>query len=505
MNISELSLRRPVLAVVMNLLIVLFGVLGFSYLGVRDYPAIDPPVVSVSTSYSGANADIIESQITEPLEKAVNGIAGVRNITSTSSQGTSRISVEFELGVDMEAAASDVRDKVSQAVRSLPPDLDGQPVVSKSDASSRPIVAMTVGSDIRNQMELTELATNVLVERLETIPGVSGIQIWGERKFAMRLWLDPAKMSAYGITPMDVRNALNKENVELPTGKIAGNATELTIRTFGRLATEEDFKDLIIKSEGGSNIRFKDIGSVVLGPENEETVLKESLVPMIALAVIPQPGANYVEIYDEFMRRMDQFKNEMPPDITMNVGYDNVKFIKKSILEVEETLLIAFVLVVLVIYLFFRDWIIAFRPLIDIPVSLTGAFFIMYLFGFTINILTLLAIVLATGLVVDDGCDREHLQKDRKRDEQVAGCIGRVERDLLCGYCNVHCHCCDLFTHYFPGRICWKTFQRVRHRVGRGCTHFLVCIPDPNASADSKIEPFATQARLVLSGDRTIL
>lgn len=403
MNISELSLRRPVLAVVMNILIVLFGVLGFSRLGVRDYPAIDPPVVSVNTSYGGANADIIESQITEPLEKAVNGIAGVRNITSTSSQGTSRISIEFELGEDLEAAASDVRDKVFQAVRSLPPDLDGQPVVSKSDASSRPIVAMTVGSNIRNQMELTELATNVLVERLETIPGVSGIQIWGEKKFGMRLWLDPAKMNAYGITPMDVRNALNKENVELPTGKIAGNATELTIRTFGRLNTEEDFENLIIQSGGGSNVRLKDIGDAVLGPENEETVLKESLIPMIALAVIPQPGANYVEIYDEFLKRMEHLKKDVPDDIFMKVGYDNVKFIKRSILEVQETLIIAIVLVVIVIYLFFRDWIIAFRPLIDIPVSLTGAFFIMYLFGFTINILTLLAIVLATGLVVDDG------------------------------------------------------------------------------------------------------
>ncbi len=403
MNISELALRRPVLALVMNILIVLFGVLGFSKLGVRDYPAIDPPVVSVSTSYGGANADIIESQITEPLEKAVNGIAGVRNITSTSSQGVSRISIEFELGEDLEAATSDVRDKVSQAVRSLPPDLDGQPVVRKADASARPIVAMTVGSDIRNQMELTELATNLIVERLETIPGVSGIQIWGEKKFAMRLWLDPAQMSAYSLTPMDVRNALNKENVELPTGKISGNATELTIRTFGRLQTEEDFENLIIKSQGGANIRLKDIGDAVLGPENEETILKESLIPMIALAVIPQPGSNYVEIYDEFLLRLEQIKKEVPDDIFVKVGYDNVKFIKKSIVEVKETLLIALILVVLVIYFFFRDWIIAFRPLIDIPVSLTGAFFIMYLSGFTINILTLLAIVLATGLVVDDG------------------------------------------------------------------------------------------------------
>ncbi|MCB0522215.1 MAG: efflux RND transporter permease subunit, partial [Saprospiraceae bacterium] len=403
MTISELSLRRPVLAIVMNILIVLFGVIGFQYLGVRDYPAIDPPIISVRTSYAGANSDIIESQITEPLEKAVNGIAGVRNITSTSSQGTSNISIEFELGEDLEAAASDVRDKVAQAVSGLPPDLDGQPVVQKSDASDRPIVATTVQSNIRNQLELTELATNLIVERLETIPGVSSVRIWGEKRFAMRLWLDPAKMSAYSITPMDVRNALNRENVELPTGKIAGNATELTVRTFGRLDTEEEFENLTIKSTNGSEVKFRDIGRAVLGPENEETVLKESMVPMIACAISPQPGANYVEIYDEFMRRYEQLKKEVPEDIKLNIAYDGVSFIKNSIVEVQETLLIAIILVVMIIYLFFREWIIALRPLIDIPVSLTGAFFIMYLSGFTINVLTMLGIVLATGLVVDDG------------------------------------------------------------------------------------------------------
>ena len=403
MTISELALRRPVLAIVMNILIILFGIIGFQFLGVRDYPAVDPPIVSVRTSYAGANADIIESQITEPMEKAVNSIAGVRNITSTSSQGTSNISIEFDLNMDLEAAASDVRDKVAQAVRSLPPDIEGAPVVSKADASARPILSMTVQSNTRNQLELTELATNLIVERLETIPGVSGVQIWGEKRPAMRLWLDPAKLSAYGLTPMDVRNALKRESVELPTGKISGNTTELTVRTFGRLNTEEEFENLTIRSGGGSEIKFKDIGSVILGPENEETVLKERMIPMIATAIIPQPGANYVAISDEFFKRYEQLKKEVPEDIHLNIAYDSVKFIKNSISEVEETLLIAIILVVMIIYLFFREWIIAFRPLIDIPVSLTGAFFIMYISGFTINVLTLLGIVLATGLVVDDG------------------------------------------------------------------------------------------------------
>jgi multidrug efflux pump len=403
MNISELSLRRPVLAIVLNIIIVLFGVIGFNYLGVRDYPAIDPPNVSVRTSYPGANADIIESQITEPLEKAVNGIAGIKNITSLSSQGTSSINVEFELGIDMEAAANDVRDKVSQAQRNLPNDLDAPPVVSKADASSDPILSMTVQSNTRNQLEITEFANNVLVERLQTISGVSAIGIWGEKRFAMRIWFDPSRLSAYNLTPGDVQAALQRENVELPSGKISGNSTELSVRTFGRLSTEEDFNNVIIKNVGGKDVKLKDIGEAVLGPENEETVLKESRIPMIALAIIPQPGANYVAISNEFYKRYEQLKKEVPEDVKLDIAMDQTQFIKNSIVEVEETLIIAIILVVLIIYLFFRDWIIAIRPLIDIPVSLIGAFFIMYLSGFTINVLSLLGIVLATGLVVDDG------------------------------------------------------------------------------------------------------
>src|SRR5690606_21688434 len=403
MNISELSLRRPVLAVVLSLMIILFGIIGFNFLGVRDYPAIDPPNISVRTSYPGANADIIESQITEPLEKAINGIAGIKNITSSSSQGVSNINVEFDLEIDLEAAANDVRDKVSRAIRSLPSDLDEPPVVSKADASSDAIISMTVQSNTRNQLEITEYANNVLVERLQTIPGVSSIQIWGEKRYAMRILFDPAKLSAYNLTPGDVESALRSQNIELPSGKITGNTTELSVRTFGRLSTEEEFNNLIIKNVNGTDIRLKHIGEAVLGPENEETVLKESMIPMIALAIVPQPGSNYVAISDEFFRRLEQLKKEVPEDITLNIALDQTKFIRKSIMEVEETLIIAIVLVVLVIYFFFRDWLIALRPLIDIPVCLIGAFFIMYVAGFTINVLTLLGIVLATGLVVDDG------------------------------------------------------------------------------------------------------
>ena len=403
MTISELSLKRPVLAIVMNIMIVLFGIIGFRYLGVRDYPAIDPPNISVRTSYPGANADIIESQITEPLEKAINGIAGVKNITSSSSQGSSNINVEFELGYNLEEAANDVRDKVSQTVRSLPADLDAPPVVTKADASSDPILSMTVQSENRNPLQITEYATNNLLERIQTIPGVSTVNIWGEKRYAMRIWFAPEKLLAYGLTTRDVQVALQRENVELPTGKISGNNTELTVRTFGRLTTEDDFNNLIVKNIGGRDVKLSDVGQAILGPENEESILKESSIPMIALAIVPQPGSNYVAIADEFYKRLEHIKKDVPEDIKLNVALDQTKFVRKSIEEVEETLVIAFSLVVLIIFLFFRDWIIAIRPLIDIPVCLIGAFFIMYLAGFTINVLSLLAIVLATGLVVDDG------------------------------------------------------------------------------------------------------
>lgn len=398
-----MSLRRPVLAIVLNILILVFGCIGFKFLGVRDYPSIDPPIINVRTSYSGANPDVIESQITEPLEKSINGIAGVKNISSTSAQGSSSISVEFNLGIDLEAAANDVRDKVSQTIKSLPQNIDAPPVVTKADANAQPIISMTVQSNTKNPLELTDYAENVLVEKLQTIPGVSSIQVWGEKLYSMRLWLDPLKMAGYGITFQDVQNSLNRQNVELPSGKIAGSHTELSVRTLGRLYTEQDFNNMIIKNVDSTDMHLSDIGEAVLGPQNEETQLKESGVPMVALAIIPQPGSNYVAIADEFYKRFDQLKKDIPKDFKVDVALDTTAFIKKSISEVNETLIIAFALVILIIYLFFRDWVIAFRPLIDIPVSLIGAFFIMYMMGFTINILSLLAIVLATGLVVDDG------------------------------------------------------------------------------------------------------
>jgi multidrug efflux pump len=404
MTFSELATKRPVLAVVMSILIMLFGALGYSFLGTREYPAIDPPTVNVRCSYTGASPEIIESQITEPLEKAINGIQGIRNISSSSSTGNSIITIEFDLGEDLEKATNDVRDKVSQAIRNLPQDIDGPPVVNKSDADGSPIIFMPINSSKRNIMELSQYAENVLQERLQTIPGVSQISIFGIKRPAMRLWMDPQLLTSRGLTVQDVFNALQRENIELPSGKVRGDVTELTVKTYAKLATEEEFNDLIIKAlPNGGTIRFKDIGQAVLGPEIEETSARRNNVYGLSLAVFPQPGSNQIEIADEFYRRLEQIKKELPEDIILDVGLDRSKFVKRAVEEVIETLYIAVGLVVLIIYLFFRNWLVALRPLVDIPVSLIGTFFVMYIFDFSINVLTLLGIVLATGLVVDDG------------------------------------------------------------------------------------------------------
>lgn len=402
MNISSLSINRPVLASVLSIIVVLFGIIGFMYLGIREFPSVDPPIITVSTSYPGANADVIESQITEPLEESINSVPGIRTISSTSSDGKSTIVVEFNLSINLDNAANDVRDKVSAAVRNLPQDAD-PPIVAKSDANSETIFSLTVQSDKKTLLELTDLGQNVFKERLQTINGISQIYIWGEKKYAMKFDLDPEKMAGFGLTAVDVKNALLAQNVELPTGRIEGNKVELTIRTFGRLTTEEDFNNIIIAKNGTQIVRLKDIGRALLAPENERTLLRGNHgVPMIGIAVNPQPGANYVEIVDEIYKRVEQIKKELPSDVKLGVALDSTQNIRKSISEVEETVLIAFGLVVIVIFMFLRDWRTTLIPIIAIPISLIGTFFIMYISDFSINILTLLGIVLATGLVVDD-------------------------------------------------------------------------------------------------------
>ncbi len=429
MNISELSIRRPVLATVMTVIILLFGIIGYTYLGVREYPSVDNPIISVQCSYAGANADVIENQITEPLEQNINGIPGIRSLSSVSQQGSSRITVEFELSVDLETAANDVRDKVSRAQRYLPRDCD-PPTVSKADADARPIIMVALQSDKRSLLELSEIADLTVKEQLQTIPDVSGVSIWGEKKYSMRLWLDPIKMSGYGITPIDIKNAVDKENVELPSGSIEGNTTELTIRTLGLMHTAQQFNNLIIKEVDGKIVRFSDVGRAELGPADIKSYMKMNGIPMIGVVVTPQPGANHIDIADAVYERMERMKKDLPEDVTYSYGFDNTRFIRASINEVKETVYVAFILVIIIIFLFLRDWRVTLVPCIVIPVSLIGAFFIMYLAGFSINVLSMLAVVLAVGLVVDDAIvmtENIYVRIERGMNPKEAGIEGAKE------------------------------------------------------------------------------
>ena len=401
MSLSSISIRRPVLASVFSIVIVLFGIIGYTFLGVREYPSVDSPIVTVVTNYTGANADIIESQITEPLEESINGIEGIRSLTSVSRDGRSTIRVEFGIDENLDNAANDVRDRVARAQRNLPEDAE-PPTVSKADADSDPIVFLNIKSTEKSLLELTELADNVFKERLQTIDGVSEVRIWGSKRYSMRIWMDPVKLQAYGITPLDVQNAITSENVELPSGRIEGNTTELTVRTLGNLSEEKQFNDLIIKEEGSNVIRVKDIGYAELFPENERTLLKRDGIPMVGTVLIPQPGSNYISIVDEFYKRVEQIKKDLPPDIELGIGFDDTNYIRKSIDEVEQTIYLAFALVILIIFSFLRSWRSSIIPVIVIPIALIGAFFIMYIADFSINVLTLLGLVLAIGLVVDD-------------------------------------------------------------------------------------------------------
>ncbi|MBN1894881.1 efflux RND transporter permease subunit [bacterium] len=401
MALSTVSIRRPILTIVMSIAILLFGVIGFTFLGVREYPIIDLPTITVSTTYPGANADVIQSQITEPLEESVNGIDGIRSLTSISAEGRSTIRVEFTLQTDIEAAANDVRDRVSRAGRLLPPDVD-PPVVYKADISSMAVLLMTLQSGDRSLVELSDIAAYTVKEKVQTIPGVSQVQIWGEKRYAMRLRMDPKKLAAYGITPIDVQNALARENIELPSGRIEGTETEFTLRTLVRLRTPEDFNNLILREKDGAAVRFRDVGVAELGPENERTLMRRDRLPMVGVGLVPLAGANSIEIVDEFYRRLKQIREELPEDVQAGIAFDMTQFIRRSITEVEETIFIAFFLVIVIIYLFLRDWRTTLIPMLAIPISLIGAFFIMYIMNFSINVLTLLGIVLAIGIVVDD-------------------------------------------------------------------------------------------------------
>ncbi len=401
-SLASISIDRPVLASVLSLIIILFGVISYTFLGVRELPSVDPPVVTVTTNYPGANAEVIESQITDPLEESINGISGIKSITSTSSDGRSTISVEFDLETSLEDAANDVRDRVSRAIRRLPADCD-PPVVVKSDANADPVISITVQSDQRNLLELTDIGINIFKERLQNISGVSEINIWGEKKYSMKLTLNPLKMAYYDITPQDIQNALNRENVEIPAGRVEGFRTELSVKTLGRLSTTEEFNNLILRERDGRIIRLRDVGIAELRPENERSILRgDGGQPMIGVAITPQPGVNVIELADKVYEKVNQIKKELPDDLILGIALDSTVPVRKAISEVQNTIVIAFLLVVLIIFLFLRNWLTTLIPIIAIPISLIGTFFVIYIFDYTINILTLLGIVLATGLVVDD-------------------------------------------------------------------------------------------------------
>jgi hydrophobe/amphiphile efflux-1 (HAE1) family protein len=400
MTLAEISIRRPVATIVVSLLITLAGIIGLTRLGVREYPSVDPPTISITTAYAGAAAEVVQAQITEPIEEAVNTVAGVQTLTSNSREGASQITAEFSLDTDLETAASDVRDQLARAVRYLPPDVN-PPILNKADADSTPIFGLALSSSSRTQLELGAYA-NTLKERLQTVPGIASVDQPAEKRYAMRLWMDPEKLAAYNLSPLDVRAAIARENIELPSGRIEGESIELPVKTLSRLNTPAQFNALIVKRTADSIVRFSDIGYAEIGAANERSALKMGEVPIAGLYFKQQPGANQIEIVDALRARLAQIAKEIPPDIQVNVAYDNTEYVRRSLHEVTETIFIAFALVVLVVFAFLREWRTTLIPVIAIPVSIIGTFAIIHAAGFSINTLTLLGIVLAIGLVVDD-------------------------------------------------------------------------------------------------------
>ncbi|TCO77089.1 efflux RND transporter permease subunit [Chromatocurvus halotolerans] len=402
MRLHELSIERPVLAVVMSIIIIVFGVIGMRELAIREFPLAERPIVSVQSSYPGANATVVENQITERLEEEINSVSGIRTMTSVSREGRSTVTVEFKLGDDIDRAANDVRDRVSAAVRRLPEDAEA-PTVSKADADGDPIIFLNVRSDQRSLLDLSAIADNLFKSRLETISGVGQVDIWGYKEYSMRLWLNPDALASHGLTAIDVREAFRGANVELPTGRIEGDTIDLNIRTLSRLGTDpEEFNQRVIKREGDRVVRFRDVGYAELGPLNERTVLRRNGVTMVGVVLRPQSGANQIAIADEFYRRLELIKRDLPADVDVAIGFDTSTFIRASITEVIQTLLVALLLVCATIFVFLREWRTTLIPIVTIPIALTGTFFVLYVAGFSINVLTLLGMVLAIGLVVDD-------------------------------------------------------------------------------------------------------
>lgn len=405
MNLPSLSIKKPVLAGVFSAIIVIMGLVGWKHLGVREFPLTEPPVISVVTFYPGASPDVIASKITKPIEESIAEANGLRTVSSESREQVSVISVEFNRDIDLEDALNDVRDKVAKSKNQLPSDVD-PPIVEKASSPDNLVAFLEVESDTRDIKEVSHLASTIIKDRMQSITGINRVAIVGEHKYAMRLRFDPARLTALNLTPEDIRNALARENIDLPSGRIEGQNTEVSVRTIGRLTTPEDFDNMIIKQTNNGIIHLKDIGYAELGEVNERNAIINGTGNAnrvgVGVAIQIQRGANAIEVVDEFYRRLEQLRKEVPKDYRLIVGFDYTKPVRESIQEVEETLFIAFGLVVLIIFLFLRDWRSTIIPVLAIPVSILSAFFIMYIAGFSINVLTLLGLVLAIGLVVDD-------------------------------------------------------------------------------------------------------
>lgn len=405
MSLPSLSIKKPVLAAVFSALIVIAGLVGWRYLGVREFPMTEPPVIAVVTFYPGASPDVIASKITKPLEESIAEANGVRTISSESREQVSVISIEFNRDVDLEDALNDVRDKVAKSKNQLPADVD-PPIVEKATSPDNLVAFLEVESDTKDIKEVSHLASTTIKDRMQSIPGIQRVAIVGEHKYAMRLRFDPVKLAAYQLTPEDIRMALQRENIDLPSGRIEGSNNELSVRTLGRLTNPDEFNEMIIKQTPAAVVRLKDIGFAELGEMNERNAIINETggknVVGVGVAIQIQRGANAIEVVDEFYKRLDQLRKEVSKEYRLIVGFDFTKPVRESIKEVEETLFIAFGLVVIIIFLFLRDWRSTIIPVIAIPVSILSAFFIMYIAGFSINVLTLLGLVLAIGLVVDD-------------------------------------------------------------------------------------------------------
>ncbi|MBL8700218.1 MAG: efflux RND transporter permease subunit, partial [Alphaproteobacteria bacterium] len=401
MNLSEISIRRPVFATVMSLTLLLIGLMAYSRLTVREYPKIDEPVVTVETTYRGASAEIIESQITQPLEDSLAGIEGIDVMTSISRPERSQITVKFRVTRDVDLAASDVRDRVSRVRSRLPDEID-EPVIAKVEADAQPIIYLAFSSDRHSPLEVTDYADRFVKDRLQNLPGVADVRIFGERRFAMRIWLDALRLAGYGLTPQDVEAALRRQNVEVPAGRIESRQREFTVLSETDLRTPEEFNNLIIRDAGGYLVRLGDVGKATLDARDDRVIARFMGNSAVALGVVKQSTANPLDVSKAITAELPRIIEGLPPGMTVNNGYDSSVFIAKSIDNVFRTIGEAIVLVVIVIFLFLRSLRATLIPLVTIPVSLIGVFSVMLLFGFSVNTLTLLALVLAVGLVVDD-------------------------------------------------------------------------------------------------------